>query len=82
MAAGVPVVATRVEGVPEAITDGESGLTADPTCDDLSRCIGRLVSGEIHWNQLRQNAMRRHAEHFSDMIMAQRVADVYRRVLG
>jgi glycosyltransferase involved in cell wall biosynthesis len=83
MAAGVPVVATRVEGVPEAIEDGVSGLVADPSSgDDLARCIARLVRGEVVWHQLRQRAMQRHAEKFSDRIMAQRVAEVYRRVLG
>jgi hypothetical protein len=32
--------------------------------------------------QIRRRAMRRHADQFSDKIMASRVADVYRRVLS
>lgn len=82
MAAGVPVVATNVEGVPEAIEDGVNGvLTAPSDSEDLALGIERVVRGDVDWSQVRRSAMRRHAEHFSDKIMAARVADVYRRVL-
>lgn len=83
MAAGVPVVATRVEGVPEAIEDGHSGLLAEPSSvDDLAGCLTRLVTGEVDWLQLRRNALQRQAEQYSDRVMAARVAEVYRRVLA
>jgi glycosyltransferase involved in cell wall biosynthesis len=44
MAAGAPIVATRVGGTPEAMTDGETGLLVPP--DDeaaLAAAIGRLL---------------------------------------
>jgi glycosyltransferase involved in cell wall biosynthesis len=82
MAAGVPVVATRVEGVPEAIEDGVSGLIAEPShAEDLARCIARMVCGEVDWFTIRRHALARHARHFSDRIMAARVAEVYRSLL-
>lgn len=83
MAAGVPVVATRVEGVPEAIRDGFDGLLSapgDPT--DLALSIARIVRGESDWSALRDSALVRHAEHFSDRSMAAGVARVYDDVLG
>lgn len=83
MAAGVPVVATRVEGIPEAIRDGIDGLIAEPNHpDDLTRAIGRIVRGDIDYRAMSCNAHRRHAERFSDRAMAQGVAAVYRRVLA
>lgn len=83
MAAGVPVVATRVEGVPEAIRDEEDGLLAEPgDSDSLVGAIGRVVRGEVEWFALRERALERHAECFSDRSMAAGVADVYRRVLA
>ena len=82
MAAGVLVVATRVEGIPEAIRDGLDGLLAAPAdADDLARKIARVMDGEADWQSLRTSAHRRQAERFSDRSMAAGVADVYRRVL-
>jgi glycosyltransferase involved in cell wall biosynthesis len=82
MAAGVPVAATRVEGVPEAIRDGLDGVLAAPgDSADLARCIARILVGELAWSQLRQSALTRHAETFSDAAMARGVGEVYRRVL-
>ncbi|MCA9189493.1 MAG: glycosyltransferase [Pirellulaceae bacterium] len=83
MAAGVPVVGTRVEGVPEAIRDGVDGLIAEPGDDaDLAATIGRVVRGEVNWSLMRENAQDSHAEHFSDFSMAAGVAQAYRRVLS
>lgn len=83
MAAGVPVVATRVEGVPEAIRDGVDGLLGNPGDPaDLATSIARLVRGEANLSALRDSALVRHAEHFSDRSMAAGVARVYDEVLG
>ncbi len=57
MAAGVPVVATRVEGVPEVIRDALEGRLAMPNdAADLARMIGQFVRGEANWSWLRRNA--------------------------
>jgi glycosyltransferase involved in cell wall biosynthesis len=83
MAAGVPVVATDVEGIPEAIRDGQDGLIARAgDAADLARAIGRIVRGEVDWSALRSSALARHAERFSDRAMAAGVAAVYRDVLS
>ncbi|MFO7904415.1 MAG: glycosyltransferase [Planctomycetota bacterium] len=82
MAAGVPVVATRVEGIPEAIRDGVDGLLADPgNARDLARAVRTAIECPKTLGTLRRNAHQRHAEHFSDCRMAERVADVYRAIL-
>lgn len=83
MAAGVPVVASSVEGVPEAIRHGRDGLLVRPGDPaDLAGAIDRVVRGEVDWHALRSSAMERHRLEFSDLKMAARVAEVYRRVLG
>ena len=83
MACGLPVVGTRVEGVPEAIDDGLSGLLAEPNEPaDLARAIARIVSGELSWADLSRHARERQVEQFSDRSMAAGVAAVYREVLG
>jgi glycosyltransferase involved in cell wall biosynthesis len=47
MAAGVPVVATRVGGVPEIVSDGESALVVAPRDEQaLAGALARLLSDE------------------------------------
>jgi glycosyltransferase involved in cell wall biosynthesis len=83
MAAGVPVVATRVPGVPEAIRHGEDGVLVNPNDPvDLARAIADLVGGRYNWESLRASAFERHAERFSDRAMAASVAAVYKELLG
>jgi len=83
MAAGVPVVATDVEGVPEAIRDGQDGVIARPgDPHDLAAAIAKVVGGTLDWSALRRSALKRHAEQFSDRAMAAGVAAVYREVLA
>jgi glycosyltransferase involved in cell wall biosynthesis len=83
MAAGVPTVGTRVEGVPEAVRDGLEGLIAEPNdAVDLARAIAQYVRGDVDWTRLREAAHRRQAERFSDRSMAHGVAEVYRKVLA
>jgi glycosyltransferase involved in cell wall biosynthesis len=82
MAAGVPVVGTCVEGVPEAVRDGLDGTLAQPgDATDLARAIRRITSGELSWSALSDSAYERQRECFSDRAMAQGVAEVYRQVL-
>ncbi len=81
MAAGVPVVATDVEGVPEAIRDGIDGAIAKPNdAPALARAIGNFVRGELDWQAVRASALQRQAAHFSDRSMAAGVAAVYRQL--
>jgi glycosyltransferase involved in cell wall biosynthesis len=82
MAAGVPVIGTDVEGVPEAIRHGQDGvITRAGDADDLARGIRRVVQAEYDWSQLRESALQRHAEQFSDTAMAAGVARVYDEIL-
>lgn len=77
MAAGVPVVGTSVQGVPEVLRNG-NGLIAEPGCaDSLAESIRQIIRGDVNWSDVRQRAWERQAERFSDRSMAQGVAAVY-----
>jgi glycosyltransferase involved in cell wall biosynthesis len=83
MAAALPVVASRVEGVPEAVSHRETGLLVDPgSVSQLAAAIDKIVSGDVDYAALCRGARRRHAESFSDEKMAAGVANVYRDVLA
>ena len=83
MSAGLPVVASAVSGVPEAIRDGVEGLLVEPSRPGaLAEAIARFVAGEVSWQALSSGALLRHAECFSDVRMAAEVAGVYDDVLA
>jgi glycosyltransferase involved in cell wall biosynthesis len=82
MAAGLPVVASRVEGVPEAVVHRQTGLLIEPgSVSQLARAVEDVVSGTVDYGALSRGARLRHAEAFSDTTMAAGVAAVYRDVL-
>jgi glycosyltransferase involved in cell wall biosynthesis len=83
MAAGVPVVASRVEGVPDAVVHRKTGLLVEPgSVSQLARAIEEMVFGGVDYAALSRAARRRHNELFSDATMASGVAAVYRDVLS
>jgi phosphatidyl-myo-inositol alpha-mannosyltransferase len=83
MSAGVPVVSTSVEGIPEAVRDGQEGIiTAPGDATDLARGIRRVLDGQLDWQSLRRSAYDRQRHHYTDQTMAQGVAAVYDTVLA
>ena len=84
MAAGLPVVASHVEGIPAAIRHREDGLLVEPACvSSLALAIEELVAGDsLDYLALSESARSRHAASFSTQAMAAGVAEVYREVLS
>lgn len=82
MAAGLPVIASRVDGVPEAVRHRETGLLVDPnSVSQLAAAIEDFVNGGINYAALSEAARQRQIDFFSDVAMAHGVANVYREVL-
>jgi len=82
MALGVPVVASRVEGIPEVIRNGKDGLLVPPGSPaNLADSIKGIISGQISWRWLRENAYRRQRQCFSLESMGRATSEVYRHVL-
>jgi glycosyltransferase involved in cell wall biosynthesis len=78
MAAGVPVIGTRVDGITDVVRDGIDGLlTAPGDRRDLASAIERIIRGDVDWPAIRAAAHRRQANEFSDHSMAAGVAAVY-----
>jgi glycosyltransferase involved in cell wall biosynthesis len=83
MAAGVPIVASRVGGVIDVLRDGQDALLAAPAvADDLAEKIAWLVHDREMRNRLRQSAYARQRQCFSDASMAGAVANIYEQVLA
>ncbi|MEA2699941.1 MAG: L-malate glycosyltransferase [Myxococcales bacterium] len=83
MACGVPVVAARVGGLPEVITDGETGLLAPlGDIDALTAQVNRLLDDEALRSKMARAARQRAVTVFQVAPAVEKYAAVYRRVLG
>lgn len=82
MAAGAPVVATRVGGSPEAVEDGVTGLLVPPRdAAALAHAMETLLGDRALARRLGLAGRRRVAEHFSLESMTREIERLYRGLL-
>ena len=81
MAAGVPVVATRVGGIPSVVADGECGLLVEPAdVTGLAGAIGKLLADPDLAARMGA-AGRRRATAYSVQSMVEQLDGLYREIL-
>jgi colanic acid/amylovoran biosynthesis glycosyltransferase len=77
MATSLPVVATRIAGIPELIEDGESGLLVAPArSDELADALARLAGSPQLRAQLGRNGRRAVVEGYDAGRWARALADL------
>ena len=82
MAAGVPVLATNVGGVPDLITDGITGLFCDPGKPESFRAgVERLLADRTLAKQLAVAAKTEARRRFHPQVIARQHLEIYRQVL-
>lgn len=82
MSSGIPVVASRVGGMPEIVQDGRCGRLVEP--DDpaqLAEAIERLLDDHASARQMGRAGRQRVTEQFTWQSVADRVIGVYRSLL-
>jgi N-acetyl-alpha-D-glucosaminyl L-malate synthase BshA len=80
MACGVPVVASRVGGLPEVVADGVTGaLVQVGDVDAMAQRAIELLQPE-RWEQVRAAAVK-HTERFHEARIVPMYEDLYRRVI-
>ena len=83
MAAGLPVIASRVGGLPEAVGEGENGILVAPEDPRaLAAAIARLTPDRELRQRLGAAGVRRVRERFTMAGMAAKTLDLYRRLAG
>ena len=83
LAAGRPMVATGVDGTPEVIVDGKTGLTV-PSGDPvkLAEAICRLLGDKELAGNLAFAGRRWVVDHFSQELQVSRTQEVYLQALA
>ena len=83
MAVGLPVIATRVEGVEETITDGIDGLLVPPEdSDELARAIIRLLKDPESQKKFGAAARTRVLQHHTTEAMCRKYYELMLGLLG
>ena len=82
-AARVPVIATRVGGIPSLIQDSYNGLLFDPgRADQIAEATERYVADPLFARQMADNARALAETTFHPAVVSKRHMDVYREILG
>jgi glycosyltransferase involved in cell wall biosynthesis len=83
MAAGVPVVASRVGGLPDLIVEGETGFFCDPLeARSMAAAIEHLLVNPSATAEVAMQARHRARLRFHPKAVAQRHVEIYRDLLG
>jgi glycosyltransferase involved in cell wall biosynthesis len=78
MCASLPVVATRVDGAPEAVVHGSTGfLVAPRDCSAMACFILQLIEDEGLRQSMGQSGYRRVDPDFCDRAMVRRIEEIY-----
>jgi len=83
MAAGLPVAASRVGGVPDLVDHDVTGLLFNPeNMENMRECIEFLISNPDFRNTAGQIGKKKALEKFHPSRIAQRHIEIYQEVLG
>ena len=83
MAAGVPVVAARVGGLPDLIEEGRTGFFCDPLdAGSMAAAIERVLLNPAAAAEVARHARQRARERFHPEVIARRHVEIYREVLS
>jgi glycosyltransferase involved in cell wall biosynthesis len=83
MAAGVPVVASRIGGIPETVEDGVSGILTQPgNAEELADAICVLAADADLRSRLGAAGRLRAQQKFSTEMVVKKTLEVYRGLVG
>jgi Glycosyl transferases group 1/Glycosyltransferase Family 4 len=82
MSAGVPVIASRVGGLPEVVRHRETGLLVENTAESVAAAIRELTEDPALARRLGDAGRRVVAERFTVQHLVNRTMEVYRQALA
>lgn len=82
LAAGVPVIATAVGGIPELIVSGVNGFLVDPSAEAIGNRISELWRQPVILREMRSAARQSAEQRFSIASCSRRYLEEYRSALA
>lgn len=83
MAAGVPVLASAIGGVPDLIEDGVTGLLCNPQQPETFRTATEKLLNDLDFaRRIAATAKEQARQRFYPLVVAQKHLEIYRQVLG
>ena len=83
MAMGVPVIASKVEGIPEVVEEGVNGFLVEPgDSDQLSNKIVTIMGDPILLREVSDRGRRKVKDKMNGYSQALQVEQVYREILN
>jgi glycosyltransferase involved in cell wall biosynthesis len=83
MRAGLPVVATKVGGIPEAVADGKTGVLVPPrNVAELARALQGLIADPARRKSMGMSARERYLALFTSERMVTKTIGVYENILA
>lgn len=77
-ACGIPVVATKVGGLPEIVVDGETGFTVEEEQSEIVKKISELLANDQLANEMGRNARRSVLEKYDWEMNLKTLKEFYR----
>jgi glycosyltransferase involved in cell wall biosynthesis len=82
MALGLPSISTKINAIPEAVKDGETGILIDAgDSEALAEAILKLSADDGLREMLAENGKRYVIEHFDERAVAKKVIRSYKECL-
>jgi len=83
MSCGVPVIATRVQGIPEVVSHGQTGFLSDVgDIDDMAANAIRLLKDADMLKSFSEASRARTVEYFREELLVDQYEAYYRRILA
>lgn len=79
MRAGLPVISTKVSGIPELVRDDYNGFLLNPNCEELVGLLQKLPL--YNWGKMGENSRHRFEAEFTFERMRKEFCDMYDDVL-
>ena len=78
MRAGLPIIATKVSGIPECIDEGYNGFLLEPESRNLINLLMKL--SEYNWEEMGRNSFEKYNREFTFNRMMKEFCDMFDRL--